>query len=84
VWVNANTLMQKSADPLQDGSKTPPISASFPSYTQQPLVIPTSGKGVGKWQNDLWIYTGDYDIIYVYIFYKTLWDIKPWATWPPP
>ncbi|MGC9069570.1 MAG: hypothetical protein ACP5IZ_11460 [Thermoprotei archaeon] len=89
VWVSANTPMSYPFNPLQRGPKIPPalpppLGASFPSYTGPPLVIPTNGTGVGTWQNDFWIYTGDYDIIYVFIFYKTLWGPVAPPTWPPP
>jgi hypothetical protein len=65
----------------EDASKTGPLippmlpplpGSSFPSYTQPPMSIPTNGTGVGTWQNDFWLYTGDYKVIYVYIFYKTI------------
>ncbi|MGC9069536.1 MAG: hypothetical protein ACP5IZ_11290, partial [Thermoprotei archaeon] len=76
-WVSAKVQMKDPITPTQDGPITPPalpppLNANFPSYTQQPLDLPTNGTGVGTWQNDFWLYTAKYDKIYIYIFYKTI------------
>jgi hypothetical protein len=76
-WVSAQVEMRYPEDPTRNGPIIPPMlpplpGSSFPSYTQQPMSIPTNGTGVGTWQNDFWLYTGNYNVIYVYIFYKTI------------
>jgi len=76
-WVSAENEMKYPEDASRTGPLIPPMlpplpGSSFPSYTQRPMSIPTNGTGVGTWQNDFWLYTNNYDVIYVYIFYKTI------------